>query len=155
MTPDRRTLLAAAAGLLAGCAGLESGSTPTDRTETDPPDTADGADPTSTPSGGSRLEDLRVDNAGDEPRTLTVRFVPESGEETTLEFSLLVPPDERIVWENNPLLDEAGRVTAIADAGERGTVEGELDWQGDADDDSRGIVVRFDKAELTVESRVA
>jgi hypothetical protein len=154
MTPDRRTLLAAAAGLLAGCAGLESGSTPTDRTETDPPDATDGADPTSTPSGGSRLEDLRVDNAGDEPRTLTVRFVPESGEETTLEFSLLVSPDERIVWENNPLLDEAGRVTAIAEAG-GGTVEGELDWQGDADDDSRGIVVRFDGAELTVESRVA
>ena len=154
MTPDRRTLLAAAAGLLAGCAGLESGSTPTDRTETDPSDAADGADPTSTPSGGSRLEDLRVDNAGDEPRTLTVRFVPESGEETTLEFSLLVPPDEPIAWENNPLLDEAGRVTAIAEAG-GGTVEGELDWQGDADDDSRGIVVRFDEAELTVESRVA
>ena len=154
MTPDRRTLLAAAAGLLAGCAGLESGSTPTNRTETDPPDAADGADPTSTPSEGSRLKDLRVDNAGDEPRTLTVRFVPESGEETTLEFSLLVPPDERIAWENNPLLDEAGRVTAIAEAG-GGTVEGELDWQGDADDDSRGIVVRFDGAELTVESRVA
>ena len=155
MTPDRRTLLAAAAGLLAGCAGLESGSTPTDRTETDPPDATDGTDPTSTPSGGSRLEDLRVDNAGDEPQTLTVRFVPESGEETTLEFSLLVPPDESVAWENNPLLDEAGRVTAIADAGKRGTVEGELDWQGDADDDSRGIVVRFDEAELTVESRVA
>ena len=154
MTPDRRTLLAAAAGLLAGCAGLESGSTPTDRTETDSPDATDGAEPTSTPSGGSRLEDLRVDNAGDEPRTLTVRFVPESGEETTLEFSLLVPPDEPIVWENNPLLDEAGRVTAIAEAG-GGTVEGELDWQGDADDDSRGIVARFDEAELTVESRVA
>ena len=155
MTPDRRTLLAATAGLLAGCAGLESGSTPTNRTETDPPDAIDGADPTSTPSGGSRLEDLRIDNAGDEPRTLTVRFVPESGEETTLEFSLLVPSDERVAWENNPLLDEAGRVTAIADAGERGTVEGELDWQGDADDDGRGIVVRFDEAELTVESRVA
>ena len=154
MTPDRRTLLAAAAGLLAGCAGLESGSTPTDRTETDPPDATDGAESTSTPSGGSRLEDLRVDNAGDEPQTLTVRFVPESGEETTLEFSLLVPPDEPIAWENNPLLDEAGRVTAIAEAG-GGTVEGELDWQGDADDDSRGIVVRFDGAELTVESRVA
>ena len=154
MTPDRRTLLAAAAGLLAGCAGLESGSTPTDRTETDPPDATDGAEPASTPSGGSRLEDLRVDNAGDEPRTLTVRFVPESGEETTLEFSLLVPPDEPVAWENNPLLDEAGRVTAIAEAG-GGTVEGELDWQGDADDDSRGIAVRFDKAELTVESRVA
>ena len=154
MTPDRRTLLAAAAGLLAGCAGLESGSMPTDRTETDPPDTADGGDPTSTPSGGSRLEDLRVDNAGDEPQTLTVRFVPESGEETTLEFSLLVPPNEPIAWENNPLLDEAGRVTAIAEAG-GGTVEGELDWQGDADDDSRGVVVRFDETELTVESRVA
>ena len=154
MTPDRRTLLAAAAGLLAGCAGLESGSTPTDRTETDSPDATDGAEPTSTPSGGSRLEDLRVDNAGDEPRTLTVRFVPESGEETTLEFSLLVPPNEPIAWENNPLLDEAGRVTAIAEAG-GGTVEGELDWQGDAADDSRGIVVRFDEAELTVESRVA
>ena len=66
MTPNRRTLLAATAGLLAGCAGLESGSTPTDRTETDPPDTTDGAEPTSTPSGGSRLEDLRVDNAGDD-----------------------------------------------------------------------------------------
>jgi hypothetical protein len=65
-----------------------------------------------------------------------------------------VPPDEPVAWENNPLLKEAGRVTAIADAGERGTVEGELDWQGDADD-SRGIVVRFDEAELTVESRVA
>ena len=154
MTPDRRTLLAAAAGLLAGCAGLESGSTPTDRTETDPPDATDGADPTSTPSGGSRLEDLRVDNAGDEPQTLTVRFVPESGEETTLEFSLLVPPDEPITWENNPLLDEAGRVTAIAEAG-GGTVEGELDWQGDADDDSRGIVVRFDEEELTVRQLVA
>ena len=154
MTPDRRTLLAAAAGLLAGCAGLESGSTPTDRTETDPPDATDGAEPISTPSGGSRLEDLRVDNAGDEPRTLTVRFVPESGEETTLEFSLLVPSDEPVTWEDNPLLDEAGRVTAIAEAG-GGTVEGELDWQGDADDDSRGIVVRFDEAELTVESRVA
>ena len=153
MTPDRRTLLAAAAGLLAGCAGLESGSTPTDRTETDPPDATDGAEPTSTPSGGSRLEDLRVDNAGDEPRTLTVRFVPESGEETTLEFSLLVPPDERIAWENNPLLDEAGRVTAIAEAG-GGTVEGELDWQGDADD-GRGIEISFDETELTVESRVA
>ena len=153
MTPDRRTLLAAAAGLLAGCAGLESGSTPTDRTETDPPDATDGADPTSTPSGGPRLEDLRVDNAGDEPRTLTVRFVPESGEETTLEFSLLVSPDERIAWEDNPLLNEAGRVTAIAEAG-GGTVEGELDWQGDADD-GRGIEISFDEAELTVESRVA
>ena len=154
MTPDRRTLLAATASLLAGCAGFESSSTPTDRTETDPPDATDGAEPTSTPSGGPRLEDFRVDNAGDEPRTLTVRFVPESDEETTLEFSLLVPPDERIVWENNPLLNEAGRVTAIAEAG-GGTVEGELDWQGDADDDSRGIIVRFDEAELTVESRVA
>ena len=103
MTPDRRTLLAATAG-------LESGSTPTDRTETDPPDATDGTDPTSTPSGGSRLEDLRVDNAGDEPRTLTVRFVPESGEETTLEFSLLVPSDERVAWEDNPLLDDAPTV---------------------------------------------
>ena len=155
MTPNRRTLLAATAGLLAGCAGLESGSTPANRTETDPPDATESADPTPTPSGGFRLEDLRVDNAGDEPRTLTVRFVPESGEETTLEFSLLVPPDEPVAWENNPLLEEAGRVTAIAEAGGRGTVEGELDWQGDADDDRRGIVVRFDEAELTVESRVA
>ena len=155
MKPDRRTLLAATAGLLAGCAGLESGSTPTNQTETDPPDATDSADPTSTPSGGFRLEDLRVENTGDEPRTLTVRFVPESSEETTLEFSLLVPPDEPVAWENNPLLEEAGRVTAIAEAGGRGTVEGELDWQGDADDDSRGIVVRFDEAELTVESRVA
>ena len=157
MTPDRRTLLAATAGLLAGCAGLESDSAPTDRTETDPPDATDGTDPTSTPSRGSRFEDLRLNNVGDEPRTLTVRFVPASGEETTLEFSLLVPPDEPIAWENNPLLDEAGRVTAIAEAGGRGsgTVEGELDWQGDADDDGRGIEISFDETELTVESRVA
>ena len=156
MTPDRRTLLAATAGLLAGCAGLESGSTPTNQTETDPPDATDGAGPTPTPSGGFRLEDLRVENTGDEPRTLTVRFVPESSEETTLEFSLLVPPDEPVAWENNPLLEEAGRVTAIAEAGGRGSgiVEGELDWQGD-DDDGRGIEISFDETELTVESRVA
>ena len=155
MTPNRRTLLAAIAGLLAGCTGLESGSTPTEPSDTWTPRPTDTGESTSTPPDEYRLADLVIGNRGEEARTPTVRFVPDSGSEATLEVSVLVPPDDGVFWKNIPALDAEGQVTASVETGDGGTLEDELDWQGDADDDSRGIVVRFDEEELTVRQLVA
>ena len=155
MTPNRRTLLAATAGLLAGCTGLESGSTPTEPSDTWTPKPTDTGESTSTPPEEWRLVDLRIGNGSEEARTPTVRFVPDSGSEATLEVSVLVPPDDGVFWKNIPALDAEGQVTASVETGDGGTLEDELDWQGDADDDSRGIVVRFDEEELTVRQLVA
>ena len=89
MTPNRRTLLAATAGLLAGCAGLESGSTPTEPSDTWTPKPTDTGEAISTPPEEWRLADLRIGNGGEEARTPTVGFVPDSGSEATLAVSVL------------------------------------------------------------------
>jgi hypothetical protein len=153
MTPDRRTILTAATGLLAGCVGLESDSTPTEQTSTETPERTD--TPADTPAPGYRLEDLRLTNLGDEDRTLSVRFVPDSGKDATLELSILVPHGEGVIWENVPALDEAGQVTASVETGGGETLEDDLDWHGDTVDDNRRIVVRFDDEDIEVEDHVA
>jgi len=155
MRPNRRTLLAATAGLLAGCTGLESGSTPTEPSDTWTPRPTDTGESTSTPPEGYRLRDLFIYNRGEETRTLSVRVVPDSGSEATLKLSLQVPVEERVIWENIPALDAEGRVTASVETGDGETLEDELDWHGDTADDNRGVYIGFDEAELEVERRVA
>jgi hypothetical protein len=155
MTPNRRTLLAATAGLLAGCTGLESGSTPTEPSDTWTPEPTDTGESTPTPSEEWRLADLRIGNRGEEARTPTVRFVPDSGSEATLAVSVLVPSDEGVLWENIPALDEEGQVMASVETGDGETLEDELDWHGDTIEDNRGIEVSFDDEELAVRRRVA
>ena len=155
MTPNRRTLLAATAGLLAGCAGLESGSTPTEPSDTWTPKPTDTGESTSTPPEEWRLADLIIGNRGEEARTPTVRFVPGSGSEATLAVSVLVPSDEGVFWENIPALDAEGQVTASVETGDGETLEDELDWYGDTIEDNRGIEISFDDEELAVRQRVA
>jgi hypothetical protein len=155
MTPDRRTLLAATASLLAGCAGFESGSTPTEPSDTWTPEPTDTGESISTPPEEWRLADLIIGNRGEEARTPTVRFVPDSGSEATLAVSVLVPSDEGVLWENIPALDEEGQVMASVETGDGETLEDELDWHGDTIDDNRGIEISFDDEELAVRRRVA
>ena len=155
MTPNRRTLLAATAGLLAGCTGLEPGSTPTEPSDTWTPKPTDTGEATSTPPEKWRLADLIIGNRGEEARTPTVRFVPDAGSEATLEVSVLVPPDEGVIWENIPALDAEGKVTASVETGDGETFEDELDWHGDTVDDNRGLSISFDEEELTIRRRVA
>ena len=155
MTPNRRALLAAIAGLLAGCTGLESGSTPTEPSDTWTPEPTDTGESTPTPSEEWRLVDLRIGNGGEEARTPTVRFVPDSGSEATLAVSVLVPSDEGVFWENIPALDEEGQVTASVETGDGETLEDELDWHGDTIEDNRGIEISLDDEELTIRRRVA
>jgi len=155
MILNRRTLLAATAGLLAGCTGLESGSTPTEPSDTWTPKPTDTEEATSTPPEKWRLADLIIGNRGEEARTPTVRFVPDAGSEATLAMSVLVPSDEGVLWENIPALNAEGQVTASVETGDGETFEDELDWHGDTIDDNRGIEISFDDEELAVRRRVA
>ena len=155
VTPNRRTLLAATVGVLAGCTGLESGSTPTEPSDTWTPKPTDTEEATSTPPEKWRLADLIIGNRGEEARTPTVRFVPDAGSEATLAVSVLVPSDEGVSWENIPALDEEGQVTASVEPGDGETLEDELDWHGDTVDDNRGLSISFDEEELAVRRRVA
>ena len=155
MTSNRRTILAATVGVLAGCTGLESGSTPTEPSDTWTPEPTDTRESTSTPPDEYRLADLWIGNGAEEARTPTVQFVPDSGSEETLAVSVLVPPDEGVIWENIPALDAEGRVTASVETGDGETFEDELDWHGDTIEDNRGIEISFDEEELTIRRRVA
>lgn len=140
MTRARRELVAGSLALLAGCTRLTS---------------SDDAANTTNPPEDYSLPDLRIYNERDRAAAVTVRWIPEDQEEPTMELLVRVPSDDVLVWNENPLLGEPGRMTAAADDGSGDPRWDERDWSGDTDADNCGLVVFVEPVGIRVAERVA
>ena len=137
---SRRGFLAGCFVLLAGCSRITS----SDDTETR----------TDLPEDYS-LPDLEIYNKRDRPVATTVRFLPGENEDPTLELSVRVPGGEFIKWDDNPVLDDPGHITATIDDGADETRRDEYDWNGDTNADNRGIVVFVENDEIRIGEQVS
>lgn len=101
------------------------------------------------------MDDLLIFNQRDRTTDVTVTLIPEGRTEPTMDLSIRLSSDEKITWEDNPLLNEAGRVIVTVDDGENETERKEDDWWGDTSDDNRRLVIYVEEEGISIKQHSA
>jgi len=117
MNISRRALLTAAVASMAGCSSRLNSKAP---------------EPIRTPTQSESTNDILISNDTSGSVETTIEFVPDGENESALDLTVALDRGEDLVWAENTLLDEAGRITAAStgDAIERQT--GEAKWPNDS-----------------------
>lgn len=150
MKKFKRELLAGCLALISGCVGLPS----SDNTES-PENTETVKNTDMEHEEDYSITDLRINNRRDQTVTVTVTLIPDGDTEPSLELSVRLPPEGEIEWEDNPLLDDPGRVTVTVENGSSEPEQDEDDWRGDTIDDNRELLVLVGEEGIKVRQPVA
>lgn len=140
MATFRRTLLTGSLALLAGCTGFQSSNK---------------SESTASPTEEYSLDDLRIYNGRDRAVAVTLTLVPDEETDPSMELFVRIPPEEGIIWDDNPLLDDPGHVTVTVDDGTGEPDRAEREWHGDTIEDNQRLSVHIDEDGVTVQQHVA